>query len=222
MCGRYAFSRIDRALLERLEAEGPDEAVEARWNVAPGQEAPVLRQQAATRQLEFMGWGFPRREGAGLIINARAETAASLPAFRQAFAGQDGAGRCLVPLSGWYEWVKDARLRRPHFLRPTGAGPFLMAGLWTQAERGPRFTLLTCPAAASIAHIHPRMPVVLPEHQWGAWLGLDGQDAQWFSRLCSWPQEELECWEVGPQVNSVTEDHAGLLSRAACIQTSLF
>lgn len=222
MCGRYAFSRIDKALLERLEADGPDEALEARWNVAPGQEAPVLRQSPLGRRMDRMVWGFSRWDGSGLLINARAETAASLPAFRQAFAGQGEAGRCLVPVSGWYEWKKEGRQPQPFFLRPTGPGPFVMAGLWTGSAPGHRFTLLTCPAAASIAHIHPRMPLILPEGLWTPWMAGDSRELLLHDLLQPWPDSCLEQWEVGLDVNGVSRDHPGLAAPAQGLQGRLF
>jgi len=225
MCGRYAFSRIDAQLLERLEAEGPPEGpLEARWNVAPGQEAPLLRLEGGRRRLALLRWGFPRRDGGpGLLINARGESVASLPSFRDAFHGDEG-GRGLAPLSGWYEWKREGRLRRPHFLRPAGPGPFLMAGLWTPAasHAAGAFTLLTCPAAASIASIHDRMPVLLPEPLWAEWLAGVGGAADWAPRLRPWPDEGLESWEVGPEVNGTTRDHEGLAAPAASVQGSLF
>lgn len=222
MCGRYAFSRIDKALLERLEADGPEEVLEARWNVAPGQKAPVLRHLPLGRRLEGLGWGFPRWDGKGLLVNARVETAARLPAFRGAFAGMGDAGRCLVPLTGWYEWKREGRLRQPHFLKPTSPSPLLMAGLWTGSASGPRFTVLTCPASASIAHIHPRMPLILPEGLWTSWLVGDPLDQQWTNLLRPWPDACLEQWEVGPEVNGVGRDHPGLVAPAQGVQGRLF
>jgi putative SOS response-associated peptidase YedK len=226
MCGRYAFSRIDAQLLERLEAEGPPEGpLGARWNVAPGQDAPVLGMVEGRRRVALARWGFPRADGsAGLLINARAETVAALPAFRDAFLGKNQAARCLAPLSGWYEWKREGRLRRPHFLRPAGPGPFLMAGLWTPLapHAAGVFTLLTCGAAASIAAIHHRMPVLLPEPLWAEWLAGAGGGADWAPRLLPWPDEDLEAWEVGPEVNGTVRDHEGLVAPAATVQGSLF
>ena len=225
MCGRYAFSRIDAQLLERLEAEGPPEGpLEARWNVAPGQEAPVLRLEEGRRRVARLRWGFPRRDGgSGLLINARSETVATLASFRAAFHGDTG-GRCLAPLAGWYEWARDGRLRRPHFLRPAGAGPFLMAGLWASppAAATAVFTVLTCAAASSISHVHDRMPVLLPEPLWADWLAGAGNGADWAPRLRPWPADQLECWEVGPEVNGTAVDHEGLGAPAAAVQGSLF
>ncbi len=237
MCGRYAFSRLDRHLLERLalEQEELPEGLEPRWNVAPGHAAAALRLLEGKRRLELLHWGIkhPARP-IGLLINARAETAATLPAFRAAFdaaspgAASPGAGRCLLPCDGWYEWKREGRLRAPWSIRPAGE-TVLLAGLWQPALQMPdvpvardSFTILTCPAAESIAVIHPRMPVVLPPALWNDWLAGVGDGAAWALRLQPWPAEQLECWEVGPEVNGTGVDHEGLSAPAAAVQGSLF
>ncbi|MFA7329651.1 MAG: SOS response-associated peptidase [Candidatus Delongbacteria bacterium] len=228
MCGRYAFSRVDKHLLERLALEQDElpEGLEPRWNLAPGQSAAALRLLAGKRRLERLHWGVkhPARP-IGLLINARAETAARLPAFRLAFAAaSEEAGRCLVPCEGWYEWQREGRIRRPWFIRPAAGEVALMAGLWWEARQGSgrAFTILTCVASAPISHIHERMPVVMAEADWASWLGGLGGESEWRDRLLPWPAEHLECWEVGPEVNGIASDHPGLIEPATAVQGSLF
>jgi len=255
MCGRYAFSRIDKQLLERLELEpdGLPEGLEPRWNIAPGQAAAALRQDGGGRQLEMLRWGLPRPGAAAgaLLINARAESAATLPSFRQAFA----ARRCLLPCEGWYEWRRpNVKTREPWFIRPAAGEVALLAGLWeplpavalrgvpvasaqaivlddasatatgpaTTAAPAAAFTILTCPAAPAIAHLHARMPVVLPAELWSAWLAGAGDAGEWAARLVPWPDAQLECWPVSPEVNGTTADHAGLTAPFSTSQGSLF
>ncbi|MDP2359197.1 MAG: SOS response-associated peptidase [bacterium] len=224
MCGRYAFSRVDKQLLERLalDADELPEGLAPHWNIAPGQAAAALRQHGRGRRLDLLRWGLPRpgaRAGA-LLINARAETAATLPAFREAFR----ARRCGLPCEGWYEWRRpNPKTREPWFIRPAAGETALLAGLWAPLPGGgAAFAILTCPAAPAIAHLHGRMPVVLPAELWPSWLAGEGDAADWAPRLAPWPDPELECWPVSPEVNGRATDHEGLTRPVAAAQGSLF
>jgi putative SOS response-associated peptidase YedK len=231
MCGRYAFSRVDKQLLERLllEEDALSEGLEPRWNVAPGQAAAALRQDGHSRRLELLRWGLtrPGASPGALLINARAESAATLPSFRGAFA----ARRCLLPCEGWYEWRRpNSRTREPWFIRPAAGETALLAGLWAPllapagagATASAAFVILTCPAAPAIAHLHARMPVVLPEELWPHWLAAEGDATVWEPLLAPWPDRLLECWPVSPEVNGTATDHAGLVDPAHAAQGDLF
>lgn len=224
MCGRYAFSRVDKQLLERLALEQDDwpEGLEPRWNIAPGQSAAALRLLPQGRRLDLLHWGFPRSGASpgALLINARAETAATLPSFREAFAGR----RCLLPCDGWYEWKRGGRLRSPWFIHPASGETALLAGLWQGRIQGGEsaFVLLTCAAAESIAEIHPRMPVILPPALWADWLAGSGEGADWAPLLRPWPAADLQAWEVGPEVNGTTLDRPGLIAPVDAVQGCLF
>jgi putative SOS response-associated peptidase YedK len=222
MCGRYAFSRINQQLLERLGLEGdalPD-GLAPRWNIAPGQKAAALREGPGGRRLELLRWGFPRPGGSAgaLVVNARVETAAHLPLFREAFATR----RCALPCEGWYEWRRAGKARQPWFLRPAAGETVLLAGLWTSHAPGGCHVILTCPAAPSIAHLHERMPVVLDEGLWDAWLRGEGGAEEWRRLRIPWPDERLDCWPVSPEVNGTASDHAGLTAPVQHEQGSLF
>ena len=162
MCGRYFLEQdiSDAALLrilETLEARGED--VRLRGDIFPGDRAPAL----ADGRIQAMRWGFAPDGGGRLIINARSETAEEKPLFR-------GAGRCLLPASGYYEWSgKEAGHQRCAFTRPGGA--VYMAGLWRRAANGERrFVILTREATAEAARVHPRMPVLFSGELRRAWL----------------------------------------------------
>ena len=223
MCGRYAFSRVNKQLLERLGLEGdalPD-GLEPHWNIAPGQTTAAVRESQAGRQLELLSWGFPRvgATAGSLVINARAETAATLPLFREAFR----ARRCALPCEGWYEWRRAETAREPWFIRPAAGETALLAGLWQPRPTGGAcFVILTCPAAPSIAQLHARMPVVLDEESWPLWLGRDGDSRDWTPLLTPWPDSRLDCWAVSPEVNGTTADHAHLTEPAVATQGWLF
>jgi putative SOS response-associated peptidase YedK len=136
-----------------------------RYNVAPTQPIPVVRASAAgARELATLRWGLPPAwSGGPTLFNARAETAADKPTFRDAFRRR----RCLVPFSGFYEWQKLAGGRRQPFLfrRPDDT-PFAVAGLWD----GDACALLTTQADAVVARGHDRMPLILPRANFARWL----------------------------------------------------
>ena len=170
MCGRYYIDDADE-LYQRLLAEmepaprlNRERPRAVRGEVSPWDIAPVVGPQGPA----WMQWGFSRQEGKGLIINARSETAAEKPTFREPME----TGRCLIPASAYFEWEDAGGQKTKYRLRPQRKGPFYMAGL-CRREPGralPAFVILTAPAASGIRFIHPRMPLILPEEGADAWL----------------------------------------------------
>jgi len=177
MCGRYTLTVDQEALsaalgVELLLSDHPS----PRFNVAPTQEAPVLV-GGEVRRLRWglvPSWADDPSKGARLI-NARAETVATKPSFREAFH----SGRCLVPADGFYEWVSadgtGAPGKTPWWIHAPGRGVLTFAGLharWTPPGGGPAletFTILTCDAVGGIQRLHDRMPVVVPPELREAW-----------------------------------------------------
>lgn len=189
MCGRYASARSAADLAALFDAEDGtgDERLTASYNVAPtdpvhvvwhgrsgagpGGEAPPTRAVGVARWGLVPHWATDRKIGARMI-NARAETVATLPAFRDAFRRR----RCLVPADGWYEWRRDPEGpgKQPYFLTSQDGGPLVFAGLWSVWRRGDE-RLVTCAivttdALGDLREIHDRMPLVLPPQRWDAWL----------------------------------------------------
>lgn len=187
MCGRYTLAVPLGELVEVFDVghvamdEWPP-----RFNLAPSQAAPVIvRGNEGERRLGLMRWGLVPRwaddPAVGYrMINARAETAATKPAFRDAFRRR----RCLIPADGFYEWRPPGEgkgPKTPFHIHLPGYRPFAMAGLWERwqpegAEPLHSFTILTVDAPAWIRPVHHRMPAVLPAEEWEAWLapGEDG------------------------------------------------
>ncbi len=177
MCGRYTLASTPQALVEQFEL-GETPALAPRFNVAPGQQVPVVRRdREGVRRLELRRWGllpgWAKQPELGLkLINARLETAAEKPAFRRAFRLR----RCLLPADGFYEWqgARGGR-RRPHWLHLPGSDLFAFAGLaerW-HGEGGEVIdscAVLTMPANASVAPLHDRMPVVVCPERYADWL----------------------------------------------------
>ncbi len=204
MCGRYSVARPDE-LGETFELEESPPAVPLvpRWNVAPTQEAPVVRRTAAgRRRLDLLRWGLiaPRATSpAGGPINARSETVETLPAFRDAFR----ARRCLVPADGFYEWLRLEGRRHPFHIRRRDRRTFAFAGLWSGS-----FTILTCPPNDVVRPLHDRMPVILPAAAWELWLAPAAEPAELQALLVPWATDELEAVPVSTAVNRAGHEGA--------------
>ncbi len=143
------------------------------------------------------------------LINARSETLAEKPAFRQALKSR----RCIVPISGFYEWQRQGRSKQPYFVTSVDEKPLMLAGLWEQWNDFLTFTIITVPANAEVSAIHDRMPAILPGEDALAWLKT-GETAL----LQSCAPEFLRMWPVSTRVNSPVNNDAGLaeqLVRAA-------
>ena len=160
MRGRYFLERdiSDAALLRILETlEAREEGAKICGDIFPTDRAPAL----ADGRILSMRWGFARPGGGRAVINARSETAQEKAMFR-------GAGRCLLPASGFYEWGGEQK-RRYAFARPGGV--IYMAGLWRrEADGEKRFVILTREATAEAARVHARMPVLFDGELRRAWL----------------------------------------------------
>ena len=164
MCGRYQFSAEQCEEIQRI-AEAIDRKYGAgSWQpgeIRPTAKAPVLLAGKSGMAPELMSWGY--RTAGPLVINARAETAAEKPLFRDSVASR----RCVIPSSGFFEW--DAA-KQKFFLTLPGQPALYMAGLWALQDGLPRYTILTTAANASTRPIHDRMPVVLTRSTLQPWL----------------------------------------------------
>lgn len=204
MCGRFSLTTTDLdGLARQLRAE-LDPAFRRPWrprfNVAPGDAHVVLRAEGGGRILRAASFGFVTGPGE-LTINARAETAAQRPAFRDAWR----ARRCAVPADGFYEWTGPRGDRRPSWLHRPDGQPLLFAALWRPSPGGvPEFAILTVDANADVRALHDRMPAVLADGALDEWLG--GAAAP---RLA--PEGTLSAREVSKRVNSVEHDDPACL-----------
>ncbi len=183
MCGRYTLTQPMKSIASHfgpLKVEGTHSE---RYNIAPSQQAAVVGLSEGERWLKPMTWGFVppwARDHRGGFINARAEnaraeTAAEKPSFRDAFRSR----RCLVPADGFLEWEKSGQKKIPHYFRLRSEGLFAFAGLFAEKlENGNRlltFTILTTRANALVAPWHDRMPVILAPEAYARWLAPDGR-----------------------------------------------
>jgi putative SOS response-associated peptidase YedK len=212
MCGRYVRSSPRAVVADAFGVvPGPEIDFTPRYNVCPGDRVLAVA-LAGERRLGTLRWGlvpsFAKDAGAGpRAINARAEGLDRRPAFRAAF----GRRRCLIVADGFYEWRREGRGRTPFFARPRSGRPLAFAGLWERwrAPDGPALTtcaIVTCPANATLAPIHERMPVVLDEAGREAWLAPAAEPAALRALLRPCPADVLEVYEVSRLVNAPRND----------------
>jgi putative SOS response-associated peptidase YedK len=226
MCGRYRQARDPREVAEFFETVNPFPNTPPRWNIAPTQDALVVRRHPETgaRHLEALRWGlvphWAKDPSIGArMINARAETVAEWPGFRDAFAR---GRRCLVPADGFYEWRKGdgpKAPKQPYTVALRDGSPMALAGLW-EGWRGPggevvrTFTVITTDANEKLRALHDRMPVVLPRDTWPASLGeTPAEAADLLALLRPYPSSELAAWPVPRRLGRVAEDDPGLAER---------
>ncbi len=219
MCGRFAQQRPASELAERFEAEPLVEEPGGRFNVAPTDEALVVVQREDRRAIVAYRWGLiphwaDRATAGARAFNARAETLATSPMFRDPFRQK----RCLVPVDAFYEWRREGKTRQPFAIRRADGDLLVLAGLWSgwrdpeTGELRRTFTIVTTQANEAIAPLHDRMPVVLDVDRWPRWLEPSPADPSELQGLLI-PDEavELEIYPVSRLVNDVRNDGADLL-----------
>ncbi|MEZ4415549.1 MAG: SOS response-associated peptidase [Gemmatimonadota bacterium] len=211
MCGRYGVALTADELSELFEGAEVPEGYLPRYNIAPTQEALVARGSATGARLDWARWGLippgedSRRAGAR-HINARSETAASRWPFRNALAHR----RCLVPASGFYEWRRGPGGKVPYWIH--GARPLTFAGIWERPPEGlpPSFAILTRAAPPELAHIHDRVPVLVPEPLRSVWLDKNTSSSE-LEAVVQGASARLEAHPVSVRVNRVEEDSPDLI-----------
>jgi putative SOS response-associated peptidase YedK len=208
MCGRYVLSTTAEAVAEHfvIDVSPP---IPPRYNIAPTQQAPVLRvARSGAQELVLLRWGLVPFWAKDLAIgqrqiNARAESLATRPAYREALRRR----RCLVPATGFYEWRRGPRRKQPYLCRLPSGGLFAFAGLW-ESWRSPEgevvqtFAIVTTDASDAIRALHDRMPVIVAVSDYEAWLHGDAVE-----RLLAGPSAAALVVEpVGLAVNNVRND----------------
>lgn len=218
MCGRYALYGPAPRLRERFGVDFDEIDFRPRYNLAPMQYAPVIREVDRERHVALLRWGllpsWARDPAiATRLFNARAETAATKPSFRAAFKTR----RCLIPADGFYEWAPAATGgKQPHFIHLASGAPMALAGLWEHwsapaGEEVSTFTILTIDANERLAPIHDRMPVILPPETWSLWLNPTRTPAQVASLLRPYPSDSMRLWPVAKRIGSSRVDDAALI-----------
>jgi putative SOS response-associated peptidase YedK len=217
MCGRYVITSAPeaiRALFRFLEQ--PD--FPPRYNIAPTQPVPIVRLVGGQPSFTLVRWGLipswvkdPR--AFSLLINARGETLAGKPAFRNALRRR----RCLFPADGFYEWKADGGRKRPYFIRARRGGPIAFAGLWEtwtgpNGEEMDTACIVTTSANRTLAPIHERMPVVIAPEAFDLWLDCANVELATAAALIApAPDSLLDAYEISTAVNRAANDSPALI-----------
>src|SRR5688572_7149666 len=222
MCGRYAiYGPISRNNREALEFLDRQLEFEPSYNAAPTQQLPVFRiGPRGERELRLMRWGlipyWAKNAAIGAkMINARADTVPVMPAFRSAFSRR----RCLVPMSGFYEWKRSATGKTPYYVHLLNSDIFAAAGLheyWPGKDGAAAvesFTIITTDANALMRSVHDRMPVILRQSDYDGWLDPENEDVAGLKRLLRpFPAEEMRAYPVSTRVNSAGNNGPELIA----------
>lgn len=218
MCGRFALHTNPHVVALQFGLRA-DPEFEPRYNIAPSTKILIVREDLeAGRVADLYRWGLipgcAKDPAIGnKLANARGETVAEKPSFRAAFR----SWRCLVPMSGFYEWKAVGGRKQPYYIHPNGADLFGLAGiteLWNGPE-GPVRTvsLITTEPNELIREIHDRMPVILPREDYGAWLDPKNKDvAALKGFIRSFPARDMVAHPVSRRVSIARNEGADLIA----------
>jgi putative SOS response-associated peptidase YedK len=220
MCGRVVQAK-DPTLYTHVLGGEPERALPntpPHYNGAPGQDYLIgrLNPKTGERSIDVLRWGLipswaKDRKIAWRMINARAETVQTAPAFKKAYSKR----RALLPVDGFYEWKKVGKEKRPYLIGMADGAPFTLATLWENwkdpdsGEWVRTFTIVTTEANELVAELHDRMPVIIAEADRERWMADDNPA----DLLRPYPAELMTMWPVSQQVNSVKNDGPELLER---------
>jgi putative SOS response-associated peptidase YedK len=214
MCGRYALKGEEGRLMRQFELYEIPRLIR-RFNIAPSQAVPIVRlTPEGQRECVMVRWGLlpswakePKTDYS--TINARAETVATKPAFRNAFRRR----RCLVPASGYFEWAArpGSKTKQPYFISLREGELFAFAGLSEHWEREGTViescTIIVTEANDLTRPIHDRMPVILGERDYALWLSADARQAELLQSLLKpFPSELMQTYPVSTEVNNPRND----------------
>jgi putative SOS response-associated peptidase YedK len=216
MCGRYRLSRRKQLVAEYFDAVPGEDEWNPRYNIAPTQPVPVVRQnqQKPIRELSLLRWGlipsWATDPSIGFrTINARSETVTTTASFREPFRSQ----RCLLPADGFYEWVRNGKSKQPFCFEVGDGEIFAFAGLWDRwtdpcGEVIETCTILTTTPNTMLQDIDDRMPVILNPVDFDSWLSPAERDTNAALRLLVPYAGSMRHYPVSTRVNQVQNDDA--------------
>jgi putative SOS response-associated peptidase YedK len=228
MCGRFAQFTPIEDLAEEFEIDKNLSDLAPRYNISPGQEISAIVIDESKKIIKLK-WGLIPEWAkdpsiASKLINARAETIAEKPSFRNSFKRR----RCLILADGFYEWKKKGKEKIPVYIKLKSGEPFLLAGIydfWKNSEGRSIGTcaVITTEANALIKNIHPRMPVIIRKEDHALWLDLARDDGQMLLPfLKPYDADAMEMYEVSPAVNSPKNEDASLIEPDDNTEKKLF
>jgi putative SOS response-associated peptidase YedK len=217
MCGRYVRRSDKQRIAEHFRVDPttfPD--LEPSYNVAPQTFQPIVRlnRETGEREIVLMRWGlvpfWAKDAKIGYSsVNAKAETVATSPTFREAFRRR----RCLVPADAFYEWQKiDAKTKQPFAIGMKDGSPYAFAGLWERWKNADRsetletYTIITTDPNELLEPLHNRMPVILEPRDYDRWLRPAEPSHLPLDLLRAYPAAQMTAWKVDKQVGNVKND----------------
>jgi putative SOS response-associated peptidase YedK len=222
MCGRYRLSRRKQLVADYFDAVPGDGEWNPRYNIAPTLPVPIIRQhpKEPRRELSLVRWGLipswaKDASISAQMINARAETAATRPAFRDAFLSR----RCLVPADGFYEWAQNGKTKQPYCFEVDDGELFAFAGLWDRwkdpsGQWIKSCSILTTTPNAVTSAVHDRMPVILDRINYDLWLDPGMRNVDAVSELLKpYDARAMRSYPVSNRVNHVANDDAECAKR---------
>jgi putative SOS response-associated peptidase YedK len=234
MCGRITQNSSPRRLglgLVTINLVEPLYAPPPKFNGAPSQEHWVIRQnpKSGERTLDRLTWGLiphwcKDESGGRKPINAKGETVASLPSFRDAYERR----RCLLPVDSFFEWqvVKGSRTKQPYAIAMKSGQPFALAGIWENWRKPASddwvrtFAIITTEANDLLREIHDRMPVIIPPEAYDRWLCCIEPDPR--DLLVPYPAGVMRMWPISTRVNKPDNDDPSILEPLEPVVANLF
>jgi putative SOS response-associated peptidase YedK len=215
MCGRYRLSRRKQLVEEYFDSVSGEEDWVPRYNIAPTQPVPVIRQnpKEPVRELSLVRWGLIPSWAtdsflAAKMINARSETAATKPAFRDALKFR----RCLIPADAFYEWSRTGKAKQPYCFEVSGGELFAFAGIWDRWRDPSGNAVETCAILTTVPNavtsaVHDRMPVILDPASYDVWLDTGMRDVSTaFALLKPYDAQLMRCFPVSTRINRVAHN----------------
>jgi len=209
MCGRFTLHTPDAQIREAFHLPDiPDIELKPRYNIAPSQDIPIIRDAATGREMAMVRWGLipswsKESKSKYSTINARIESVAEKPTYRAPFKRR----RCLIPADGFYEWKVVNGHKIPHYIRMRDGSAFAFAGLWDRWEGEGEIldscVIITTPSNEVMRPIHERMPAIIARAHYDLWLDSRVSDKKEIMQyLNSAPSSQLNAYPVSTWVNS--------------------
>jgi putative SOS response-associated peptidase YedK len=233
MCGRYRLSRRKQIIEEHFLANWDDLEWHPRYNIAPTQPVPIIRQnpKEPIREISLVRWGLipswsKDSSSSAKMINARSETASTLPAFRDSMKSR----RCLISADGFYEWQKTGKTKQPYCFEVGDRSLFAFAGIWDRwkdpnGQWIKSCSILTTTANALTSPVHDRMPVILDPDGYDLWLDPGMKNVSVVSEfLKAYDARLMRSYPVSARINHVANDDADCSTpvELAQVQSRLF
>lgn len=223
MCGRYTLHARLNQLLQQFAVAAREGDIaplfdyKPRYNIAPTQQVPIIRQVDGQREVSAARWGLvppwaDPEKPLPMMNNARSEEVTEKPTFKSIIKNK----RCLIIADGFFEWEKIGKIKQPHYFGLRGYEPFAFAGLWQTWHNGDKpvdsCTIMTTSANELVGEIHDRMPVILSPDDYDLWLDPEMQEPAKLTRLYKpFAASEMESHLVSMNVNKVANQGAELI-----------